>query len=276
MEISQARNTVDTELYFDLLERCLVGYLYPESSHGQIRPSVAMAFPKRFLVQLLLRYGYRLMKFQPFDALARASGHDWPSIGYSMIGLTRLRHLRKCVEQAIDERIPGDLIEAGVWRGGACILMRAVLKAYGVTDRTVWLADSFAGLPVPSADADAGYDLSGNSYLAVSQEEVMAAFERFDLLDNQVQFLKGWFRDTLPTAPIERLAVLRLDGDLYESTMDALNGLYYKVSGGGFVIVDDYGDWPPCQRAVDEFRAAHKVHVPIQRIDEHGIFWRAV
>ena len=78
--------------------------------------------------------------------------------------------------------------------------MRAILKAHDVRDRSVWLADSFEGLPAPSLDADTGYDLSDDSYLAVSVDEVKANFERFGLLDHQVKFLKGWFKDTLPTA----------------------------------------------------------------------------
>jgi len=84
--------------------------------------------------------------------------------------------------------------------------------------------------------------------LAVPLEEVQALFRRYDLLDAQVRFLKGWFKDTLAGAPIERLALLRLDGDLYESTMDALVPLYDKVSPGGFVIVDDYYSCAPCGR----------------------------
>ena len=89
-----------------------------------------------------------------------------------------------------------------------------------------------------------------------------------------MKFLKGWFADTLPTAPIEQLAILRLDGDLYSSTMDALNALYPKVSAGGFVIVDDYGSWPACKRAVDEYIATHRIQADLQTIDADGVFWR--
>ena len=86
-------------------------------------------------------------------------------------------------------------------------------------------------------------------------EHVKENFQRYGLLDEQVRFVKGWFRDTLPHVPIERLAVLRLDGDLYESTIQALDGLYHKLSPGGFVIVDDYGNVPACRQAVNDFRA---------------------
>jgi O-methyltransferase len=163
-----------------------------------------------------------------------------------------------------------------VWRGGATIFMRGYLAAHGITDRTVWVADSFAGLPPPTLAQDAGHDYSAAvaPILAISREEVEGLFRRYDLLDRQVKFLQGWFKDTLPTAPIDRLAVLRLDGDLYESTMDALNALYAKVSAGGFVIVDDYHDIDPCKQAVDEFRARYGVTDPITDIDWSGVYWR--
>ena len=131
-------------------------------------------------------------------------------------------------------------------------------------------------IPVPSLPQDEGWDFSASKepILAIPLEEVQENFRRYNLLDDQVQFLKGWFCDTLPTAPIEKLAVLRLDGDLYESTMDGLNALYDKVSPGGFIIVDDYGDFEPCHRAITEFRQARNINDPIEVIDWAGAYWR--
>jgi len=194
-----------------------------------------------------------------------------------MIGLKRLDNLEFCIEQVVTNGVVGDLIETGVWRGGAAIFMRAVLKAYGVTDRYVWVADSFEGLPPPNTGKypyDAGDTLHEARELAVSLEEVKANFERYGLLDNQVRFLKGWFRDTLPAAPIERLALLRLDGDMYQSTMDALVNLYPKLSEGGYVIVDDYGAIPACRQAVNDYRSANAITEEIHDIDWTGIFWQ--
>jgi hypothetical protein len=194
-----------------------------------------------------------------------------------MIGLKRLDNLEFCIEEIIAKGVPGDLIETGAWRGGATIFMRAVLKAYGVTDRCVWVADSLAGLPPPDAGKyphDAGDRLHEARELAVSLEQVKANFDRYGLLDDQVRFLKGWFRDTLPTAPIERLAVLRLDGDMYQSTMDALANLYPKVSQGGYVIVDDYSAIPACRQAVHDYRSANGITEEIRDIDWTGIFWQ--
>ena len=152
--------------------------------------------------------------------------------------------------------MPGDLIETGVWRGGAAIFMRGVLAAHG-DPRTVWVADSFQGLPKPeprSIPGRRGRRALAAGLLAVSLDEVKANFGRYGLLDDQVRFLPGWFRDTLPTAPIERLAVLRLDGDLYESTIVALESLYPKLSPGGFVVVDDYALVPAGRRSMTSAR----------------------
>ena len=181
------------------------------------------------------------------------------------------------VENAIPEGVPGDLIETGVWRGGACILMRAVLEAYEDRTRRVFVADSFEGLPVPNADAyppTRATDTTPSRSSSVSLDEVKANFAKYGLLDDRVVFLKGWFKDTLPRAPIERLAVLRLDGDMYESTMDALTALYDKVSAGGFVIIDDYGCIEACRKAVHDFRDAHGISEPILDIDGWGVYWR--
>ncbi|TLY51148.1 MAG: macrocin O-methyltransferase [Gammaproteobacteria bacterium] len=205
-----------------------------------------------------------------FDLNNRLLGRDWPLRAHSMIGKARMENLRGAIEYVLKENVPGDFIETGIWRGGACILMRAVLAAYGVTDRVVWCADSFEGLPEPNAalyPADAGDEHHTFAPLAVSLDEVQANFAHYGLLDERVRFLKGWFKDTLPGAPIARLAILRLDGDMYESTMDGLSALYAKVSPGGVVIVDDYGAVAACKQAVTDFRQAQQIDEPIRDID---------
>ncbi len=194
---------------------------------------------------------------------------------YSMIGKKRLENLRYCAEEIFKRGIPGDFIECGVWRGGAAIFLRALIEAFG-ENRVTWVADSFEGLPAAYHEADEGYDLSKEQYpsLAISQEEVKLNFTRFDLLDHRVRFLKGWFKDTLPEAPIQQIALLRLDGDLYSSTIETLESLYDRVSPGGFIIVDDYGALPPCKKAVDDFRSSRGIRIPIQTIDWTGVYWQ--
>jgi O-methyltransferase len=210
-----------------------------------------------------------------FDEETRLLGRDWPATALTMIGTIRLRNLRDLLERAILAGVPGDFIETGVWRGGACIYARAIFEAHGVRHRTVWVADSFRGLPPPdSARFPADVNDSHHTFpeLAVTAETVRGNFARFGLLDEQVRFLEGWFKDTLASAPIERLAVLRLDGDMYESTWEALTALYAKVSPGGFVIIDDY-ILPACRQAVDEFRRVHSIAAPLQEVDGAAVYW---
>jgi O-methyltransferase len=186
-------------------------------------------------------------------------------------GLTSLENMMRDVTT---NGIEGDFCETGIWRGGTCIFMRAFLKATGDTDRIVWCADSFEGVPPPSYKQDKGLDLHLVPWLAVSLEEVQSNFRRYGLLDGQVQFLKGWFKDTLKKAPIEKLAILRLDGDLYESTMDSLIALYDKVSVGGYVIIDDFGAIDACARAVNDFRSSRGIKDPIIADSWSVVYWK--
>ena len=189
----------------------------------------------------------------------------------TMVGTKQLDNIQFCVTDVLRHRIPGDLIECGAWRGGVTILMRAVLHAYGDTEKTVWVADSFEGLPKPITQVDSGLE---QGMMAVSLDEVRENFARYGLLDKRVQFLKGYFNKTLPTAPISKLSVLRADGDLYDSQMDVLNSLYPKLSVGGYAIVDDYLELAGCKRAIDEYRQAHNITEEIRRIDAEGIYWQ--
>jgi hypothetical protein len=217
------------------------------------------------------------MQLRMADGSARVvSFRNVCEFSHSMMGRRRMENLEHCLDRIREDKVPGDLMETGVWRGGGTVFMRGYLEAHGMPDRLVWAADSFEGLPAPSQPQDAGRDFSAARMpiLAVSLDEVQEVFRRYDLLDDRVRFLKGWFRDTLPAAPVDRLAVLRLDGDLYESTRDALVPLYDKLSSGGFVIVDDYGDFGPCRQAVDEFRSARGIASPLEPVDWSCVFWR--
>jgi O-methyltransferase len=244
-----------TELYLELMKRTLSNWIYRDMDN-------------------LVRGRNPRDEGAPW---AQSALELWRQPAHTMAGLKRLDNVHLCVEQVLRDGVPGDLIETGVWRGGVPILMRAILAAYGITDRTVWVADSFCGLPPPDPEkypADRGLALNGIAELEVSVERVKSHFDRYGLLDEQVRFLEGWFRDTLPTAPIEALAVLRLDGDLYESTMDALQALYPKLSPGGYVIVDDYGAIEACRRAVHDFRSAHNIADRIAHVDWTAVYWR--
>lgn len=217
-------------------------------------------------------------EFQDLRAVGRFLEDSLDNIGFpqTMIGRARLDHLRSCLDSIVADGVRGDLMECGVWRGGAAIFMRGYLAAHEIGDRLVWLADSFAGLPPPSLAQDVGLDMSAAvcPMLAIPLETVQESFRRYNLLDDQVRFLPGWFEDTLPESPVEALALLRIDADLYQSTRDALRSLYPKVSPGGFVVVDDYHAIEQCRDAVDDFRREQGVDEPMEKIDWTAVYWR--
>ena len=201
---------------------------------------------------------------------------DLTEVSHTMVGCKRLDNIHQCLDIIRQESIPGDLMEAGVWRGGAVVFMRGYLAAYNIASRDVWAADSFEGLPKPSTPEDSEYDFSADVHpiLSISIEEVKQLFAKYNLLDERVHFIKGWFNESLMNTEVKKLALLRVDGDLYESTRDVLVNLYHKVAPGGFIIIDDYGDFKPCKKAVDEFREQNNIIEPIVRIDWTGVFWR--
>lgn len=242
--------------YIQLLIRSILGLIERDDS-GRVQPS------------------HKKVYLTPFDEEARIGGIDWPTKALSMIGVARMNNISACVRSVLDEGVPGDFLEAGVWRGGACIFMRGLLRAYGIVDRKVWVADSFVGLPPPNLDRypdDNSWDLSVYPELAVPLDVVKANFRAYDLLDSQVEFINGWFADSLP-GPVGNLAVLRLDGDMYESTMDTLNALYTHVVPGGYIIVDDLAIGA-CTQAVTDFRNRHSIEDRLHRIDWTGGWWR--
>jgi O-methyltransferase len=259
------------DLYLELLKRSLTHSLYPQGEMSQLWPRRPF---DRLAARLLRRRG--IAAFRQITEDDRARGGEWPLFAQTMIGTARLDNIRHCIESAIADGVPGNLIETGVWAGGATIFMRGVLAAHGVDDRTVWVADSFEGLPRPRPEeypADAGARYHEAPPLSVPLEEVQESFRRYGLLDEQVRFLKGWFKDTLRTIPNPEWAVIRIDCDMYESTIDALSALYPDLSPGGYLIVDDYA-LEACRRAVDDFRRRHDVSEPIEHIDWTGIYWR--
>ncbi len=178
-------------LYLDLLKRCITNSIYLE---GEAYHESTIMWAKRKMGGLLRLFGLRAADWRSVDPRVRTEGSDWPTLAHSMIGTRRLDNLQDCVVDVLRNQVPGDLIETGVWRGGAVIFMRGVLQAYGVSDRCVWAADSFEGLPPPDPalyPEDRWIHLERERFpqLAVSLEEVKANFERYGLLDERVRFL---------------------------------------------------------------------------------------
>jgi O-methyltransferase len=282
--------------YIELLKSSVLNELYLENELRFLYIFTMMATQQKVDVDVVRNISSRLTDWFQFLKAARQDGSIWWLINvtdadggvrtldlrntcefsHTMVGRKRLDNIQSCLDIVRADNIPGDAIEAGVWRGGACIFMRGYFAAWEMSNRVVWVADSFEGVPVPSLPEDIGHDMSAARVpvMAIPLEEVQENFRRYGLLDGSVRFLKGWFRDTLPSAQIDTLALLRLDGDLYESTMDTLNALYDKVAPGGFVIVDDYGVLEPCRRAVNHFREMRGIVDGMETIDWTGVFWR--
>jgi hypothetical protein len=254
-------------LYLELLKKCVSNSIYDDDldlMRGKVTVDPATG-------------RHSTVEPAPANPELKYYGDMWPSRAHTMIGIPRLDNIQYCVETVLRDGVKGDLIETGVWRGGATIFMRGILLAHGVTDRTVWVADSFDGLPVADPERyprESSKEFHKMQELAISLENVKKNFERYGLLDGQVRFLKGWFSETLPVAPISRLAVMRLDGDMYESTMDGLVNLYPKLSPGGFIIIDDYNAIQSCNDAVDDYRRTSGITTEVIPIAGAGAYWR--
>lgn len=269
-----------TRLYLDTVKALILNDIYPEAEAERAYLIKCVDGVEQFDARAF--YSGAVIDpetMRSIEAAHRTGRHHegrlkFATIGASMIGRARLDNVQTCLTTALAEGVAGDFVECGVWRGGACAFAKAILVAHG-SDRTVWLADSFEGLAEPEHPADT-IDLSAWKYpmLAVPRARVQALFERLGLMDARVRFLEGWFNQTLAAAPIGAIAVLRLDGDYYDSTMTPLRVLYDRVSPGGFVIADDYGLLEPARRAVDEFRADQGIAARLIDIDGQGHFWR--
>jgi O-methyltransferase len=265
------------ELYLDLMKKLVTRALI---ATGLERHTIQPRGPKSWVLyrfnRAIARFGLETVRLKPSCAEHYLeSGHESENRvedAETMLGTRQLDHMQRCIVDVLNRNIPGDLIEAGVWRGGMTIFMRAVLMAYQITGRKVWVADSFSGLPEIDHEHETFAWQRGD--MAVSLETVRNNFARYGLLDGQVEFLKGFFSETLPTAPVRQLSILRVDADLYESTMDVLRNLYSALSAGGYAIFDDYQNLPDCRRAIDDFRRDHGITEEICRIDERAVYWQ--
>ncbi len=207
----------------------------------------------------------------------RIAGSDWPQHGLSMAGPVRLRELRACLEAVVAENVPGDVIEAGCWRGGAGILMRATLDTLDATDRTLVVADSFNGYPLPLRERfPQDRDLEERSmldYFAVPQADVEGNFQRFGLSAG-VEFVPGFFDETLRRLADRTFALVHVDAGSYEGTAFALDALYPALAPGGLIVVGEYRSNEQVRLAVDEFRAEHGISEPLEGGGESAARWR--
>ena len=236
-------------LYLALIERCLLNVLYREESVASRNGDVE----------------------KPDDATR--GPHD---NAHTEIGHERLRNLLELAEQILAQNVPGDFLEIGVGRGGGCILLRAVLKAYNTTDRRVFCADSFPGAKRsgtnPSPDETEPSEVR-TAEAEASVEQVKANLEKYALLDEQIVFLDGRLQESLPVVPTSSLALLRIQvAGRRNRSAESLCLVYYKVSPKGFVIVDSSSEAD--LRAVDDFRSERSTTGPLFDIEGKAVYWR--
>jgi len=232
-------------VYLELLKRTLAGLIYEDDRYPDGK----------------------------FDFNLRVEGRDWPSKAHTMLGMKRLNNIQECIESVIKDKVPGDFIECGAWRGGGAILMQGVREYYN-EDRDVWVADSFNGFPPSVIEKKVYKNLDNHrDYHCVSIDDVRSNFSKYNLLNDHVKFVPGWLGETLPCISISKLALLHCDVDLYPSVKCVLNYLYPKLSPGGYCIIDDY-NLIGCRQAVNHYRARRGITEPMLPVDWAGVYWR--
>ena len=247
--------------YLEMLKSHLTGTVFNDAEHSV---GVGLRQPKNSLGK-------------KFNFAQREQGLDWTYLGDTMTGWARIKNVADLLKKVIVNEVPGDYIETGVWRGGSSMFARAILRTYNEADkRKSFVCDSFRGLPPGEKELsknDIGWDKS--PYLEVSENIVAQGFRKYGLLDSGVVFAKGFFNETMPplSKHIEKLAIMRLDGDMYESTVDVLYPMYAKLSVGGYVIMDDWS-WFPSRTAVEDFFKVHGMNETIIDIDSASAYWK--
>lgn len=266
--------------YIELLKKSLIDYQNigrKELHEVALLPQSWKTYTFSKLNLFLNKFNYGIYKQIPVDAHKRLNGYDWPANAKTMIGLNRLNHIESMMRDLLSNHIPGDIVETGVWRGGVIILMQALLEENKTKDRKIWAFDSFEGLPIPNTSkypADKESSLHKIKLLKASLEDVQKNIKDYNLQIENIVFCKGWFKDTLAKNSIEKIALLHIDSDLYESTYLSLSHLYPKLSEGAYIIIDDYNAFPFCKEAVDLYRKENKINAPIENIDKEAIFWK--
>jgi hypothetical protein len=202
---------------------------------------------------------------------------------FTMTSVPRMYALYQAVRYVVEQSIEGDFVECGVWRGGSCMLMAHTLKALGDTSRTLYLYDTFTGMTRPSEHdirkRDRGEQITRweasqregyNEWAYAPIDEVRENLRATGYPDDKLVFVAGEVQTTLPETIPERVALLRLDTDWYESTYHEMVHLYPRLAHKGMLILDDYGSFEGARRAVDQYFAENQVGDFLSRIDATG------
>lgn len=201
---------------------------------------------------------------------------------FTMTSAERISSLVQGVEYVVRNRIPGDMVECGVWRGGSMMAVARTLIRLRSTDRQLFLFDTFEGMP-PATDVDR--DPSGklaSDLMAASDQQTSTIWARAQLEEvtrnvhsigypaGNIHFVRGKVEDTIPGNAPDKIALLRLDTDWYESTRHELIHLFPRLAVGGVLIIDDYGHWAGARKAVDEYIEERQLQILLCRIDDTG------
>ena len=187
-----------------------------------------------------------------------------------------LLNLHRLAGHVAAEKIPGDLVECGVWNGGSSAIMgKALMECGGLKGRRLWLFDSFEGVPKPG-EKDGWFERTFyfKGWNKGDIQHVREAFARLNVPMDNVRIVPGWFNQTLKSSAVERIALLHIDADWYDSVRDILEAFYERVVPGGFVVLDDYGSWQGCRSAVHDFISMHGLAVKIVRVSRIGAFFQ--
>lgn len=196
---------------------------------------------------------------------------------YTLISPERIANLYRLALHIEREQIPGDVVECGVCNGGSAAIL-ARTATHSRLQRTVWLFDSFQGMPEVTEHDAVGAD--GHTAQSHVRQEVGDITRVKEVLNRvgadmaRVRILPGWFHDTFSTATMERIAILNIDADWYESVKLCLQTFYDRVVQGGFISFDDYGHWPGCRKAVDEFFQTRKMPYNLTKVDYTAHWFR--
>jgi len=217
---------------------------------------------------------------RPMDPQTGQPSGPRPERAHTMLSIPRLELIQHCIEEVVVvDPIPGDMFQAGVWRGGAAVFMALATQVYrrswGCTIlRKTWAADSFCGFPPPKRKEDKGFTTGDMSVDRRTVQHNFGLYGASDLVD----LWHGYFSSSLPKwrkeHPDRKIAVLHIDGDMYDSTMDCLENLYWRVPIGGYVIIDDYGAHKQCRDAVEDFRVCMGIVDEPVKVDWTAVYWR--
>jgi O-methyltransferase len=168
--------------------------------------------------------------------------------------------------------MPGDIVECGVYNGGSAAIMASLCEKSPVS-RNVWLFDSFEGLPKPT-DEDGDEAPAYEGWCHGDLSKVKEVLRKLRIPESQVRIVKGWFQDTFPKVEIPKIAILHIDADWYESVKLCLEKFYDSVQPGGYIVLDDYGDWQGCRIATDEFLKKRVLDVKLIQVDYTGFYFQ--